>query len=142
MTDFANIYMASSMCLFALPAYVAWQKGDIVLVGLIVVSALASALYHLNESGTHGMRGFSGSSFTTPRWNTVLINLDRAAALALFGYKAWHMQHMSDVMLGLAAFCGLVALAVLAISEMSDHHAYIFIHVLWHSLAALLLLAF
>jgi len=133
--------MAATMIPFIFPAMLAVAERDFITAACIVASGAASAFYHAIESQKHQLSGVS-ATFASPRWNTIFINLDRAAAVLL----ALRMMQILGVYYILDNYMWRIAFAVAAmiISETVYRHEkwyYMAYHTFWHISAALLLIS-
>ncbi len=143
-SPYVNWWMAASNAGFLYPLWLAYASSR---TGFLVLTALAgasSAFYHLHESQKHGLPGGMVCRFTSERWNTVLINIDRVAAVALSAYTLSELAASGTLVAFAARTCVpvLIALGAMTVSETvyrHETHNYALFHTVWHLLAAFVL---
>jgi len=144
-TRYFNWWMAASNCVFAWPLWIAYTGDRVLFTVLILLSAGSSGFYHFYESHKHNLPGGTERShFTSKKWNEILINVDRVAAVVLSFYTLFDLYRRNQLNQFFlhASVPILIALFMMSVSETVYRHEtrnYAIYHTLWHFLAALVL---
>jgi len=95
--------------------------------GLLVLAAIASIVFHLNETNHPALQ-------TEPPSSPYLLDIDRVAAVLLILHMSVHWWTIGHPVWTL--LCGISLLGITVLSEFQEQlEDYAFMHCIWHVLA-------